>query len=121
MTAKIALEKLRFMLGQVGVVKAELFRTHDLRRGHARDLQLSGRRVHSTCALCVGISGHWFAGAPLWQILNAGEWRSPAFLEYMDLHRLEGDLVVQAHVDESESEDESDLDSGATATYKCAR
>jgi hypothetical protein len=46
------------------------------------------------------------AGAPLWQILEAGEWRSPAFLKYLDLQRLETDLVVQAHVDESESEDE---------------
>lgn len=46
------------------------------------------------------------AGAPLWQILEAGEWRSPAFLKYLDLQRLETDLVVQAHVNESESEDE---------------
>ena len=35
------------------------------------------------------------AGAPLWKILAAGEWRSPAFLEYMDIHRLENDVVVQ--------------------------
>ena len=25
-------------------------------------------------------------GAPLWTILRAGEWRSPAFLTYLDLH-----------------------------------
>ena len=60
------------------------FRTQDLRRGHALDLQLSG--------------------APLWAILSAGEWKSPAFLQYLDMHRLETELVVQAHLDESEGE-----------------
>ena len=44
-------------------------------------------------------------GAPLYEILKAGEWRSPAFLEYLDLEQLERDLVVQAHLDD-ESEDE---------------
>jgi len=46
------------------------------------------------------------AGAPLWKILQAGEWRSPAFLKYLDLHRLETDVVVQAHIDESDCEEE---------------
>ena len=49
----------------------------------------------------------WCQGAPLWQILAAGEWRSPAFLLYLDMHKLESDLVVQAHVDESDPEDDS--------------
>ena len=48
-----------------------------------------------------------YQGAPLWQILAAGEWRSPAFLLYLDMHKLESDLVVQAHVDESDPEDDS--------------
>ena len=69
-----------------GTTDAQLYRCHDLRRGHAKDLQESG--------------------APLWQILAAGEWKSPAFLLYLDLHKLETDLVVQAHCDESE--DDSD-------------
>ena len=43
-------------------------------------------------------------GAPLWQILQAGEWKSPAFLQYLDLHSLDKDLVIQAHVGESDSE-----------------
>lgn len=47
-------------------------------------------------------------GAPLWKILAAGEWRSPAFLEYLDMHRLETDLVLQGCLDE-----ESDCDVGA--------
>ena len=68
------------------VVQAEQYRTHGLRRGHALDLQKSG--------------------APLWQILQAGEWRSPAFMDYLNVHDLERDAVIQAHCDESASEGE---------------
>ena len=78
------LDTLRRMLAVLKVEQAELYRTHDLRRGHALDLQCSG--------------------APLWQILEAGEWSSPAFLKYLDLHRLDRELVVQAHIDESDGE-----------------
>ena len=39
------------------------------------------------------------------EILNAGGWRSPAFMRYLNLEELETDAVVQAHLDES-SEDE---------------
>ncbi len=96
---------LKHMLGQIGVPKAEQHRTHDLRRGRAKDLELSGWRVGQ--CVCLGRPLCAFlAGAPLWEILAAGEWRSPAFMDYMDLHKLETDLVVQAHADESESEDE---------------
>ena len=45
-------------------------------------------------------------GTPLWKILEAGEWRSPAFLSYLDVHGLETELVVQAHLAESGSDDE---------------
>ena len=45
-------------------------------------------------------------GAPLWEILAAGDWKSPAFLDYLDKFRLERDVVMQAHLDESEVEDE---------------
>ena len=45
------------------------------------------------------------SGAPLWQILEAGEWRSPAFLKHLDMSMLERELVVQAHCDESDEED----------------
>ena len=43
--------------------------------------------------------------APLFEILEAGEWKSPAFLQYLDLHRLERDAVVQAHLDESDDDE----------------
>ena len=41
-TAHEALDKLRFMLAAIGVEKAELYRSHDIRRGHALDLQCAG-------------------------------------------------------------------------------
>ena len=44
------------------------------------------------------------AGAPLHEILNAGEWSSPAFPKYLDLHKLETDLVVQSVLEESDAE-----------------
>ncbi len=76
------------MLGRLEVEMAGEYRTHDLRRGHAQDLVE--------------------ANAPLYQILAAGEWRSPAFLAYIDLHKLETQLVVQSHMDESDEESDQD-------------
>ena len=35
------------------------------------------------------------SGAPLWEILEAGQWASPAFLKYLDLNKLDEDLVIQ--------------------------
>ena len=67
------------------VPQAELYRPHDFRRGHAKDLQEKGASVK--------------------EILAAGEWRSPAFLKYLDLDLLEHDLVVQAHLEDSSDED----------------
>ena len=61
LTAGKALASLKHILGCVGVDNAEAYRTHDLRRGHARDLQQYGSSLR--------------------EILEAGEWRSPAFLK----------------------------------------
>ena len=65
-----------------------MYRTHDIRRGHARDLQE--------------------AGAPLYIILQAGEWRSPAFLSYLDVQKLEHDAVLQSHAEEWHLDELSD-------------
>ena len=43
-------------------------------------------------------------GAPLYVILAAGGWASPAFLSYLDIHRLEADLVIQARLENSGEE-----------------
>ena len=85
-TAHAAVFELRLMLAAIGVEKSECYRSHDIRRGHALDLQC--------------------AGAPLWKILEAGEWSSPAFMKYLDMHQLDRELVVQAHCGESDSDDE---------------
>ncbi len=45
------------------------------------------------------------AGAPLYEILQAGEWASPAFLKYLNIHRLETQLVVESHYNESSGEE----------------
>ena len=82
-TPALALRTLRRVLAELNVEHALLHRTQDFRRGHAEDLRLSG--------------------ASLRTILEAGEWRSPAFMHYLDLDRLEADMVIQAHVlDESD-------------------
>ena len=69
----------------LGVQGAMKYRTHDLRRGHADDLREMG--------------------ASLYEILSAVEWSSPAFLKYLDLQARQAGAVLQAHVDESSSED----------------
>ena len=94
-----ALETLRFMLEQVGTPNATKYRTQDLRRGHALDLQMSGAStifvMHTpleiTCLVC-------WPGAPLAKILLAGEWKPPAFLTYLDCDFLEREAVLQVQI-----------------------
>ena len=51
-----ALGVLRMLLGEIGVKDSKVYRTHDLRRGHALDLQLSGRAWHVHLLLGRGCS-----------------------------------------------------------------
>ena len=69
------------------VPEAGLYRTHDFRRGHAHDLQLSG--------------------APLSVILEAGEWRFATCPQqsYMDRVVLEASTVLEAHWEETDGSD----------------
>ena len=96
------LETLRTALEDRDVADARQYRCHDLRRGHADDLRKSG--------------------ASLSTILQAGEWRSPAFLRrgqimtvlciighvlyvyfrYLNEEDLEADAILEAHLDESD-------------------
>ena len=85
-SAGSALGCLRACLTTAEIPEAKLYRTHDLRRGHARDLQRSG--------------------SSLIEILSAGEWRSPAFLKYLDKAQLETDAVIEAHLAESSGGEE---------------
>ena len=73
------------MLAALYVKDADMYRTHDLRRGHAEDLRLNG--------------------ATLGEILRAGDWRSPAFLQYLDTEQLEHDRTAEAHLQDSSGEE----------------
>ena len=88
MSSGEALRGLRRILQEMAEPEAAHYKTHDLRRGHAEDLRASG--------------------ATLREILLAGDWRSPAFLKYLNLEKLESEAVVQAHWDESSSDEVSD-------------
>ena len=76
---------LRDLLTWLRVPDAHEYRLHDFRRGHARDLAS--------------------ATSDLRTILDAGQWTSPAFMKYLDMTKIETDMVVQAHQDDSEDED----------------
>jgi hypothetical protein len=102
-TASSALKVLRQMLSALNVESAGDYRTHDLRRGHAKDLQQSGTQLSCVHDMCVQVPVFWL-GTPLWKILEAGQWRSPAFLKYLDMSSLDTSLVAQAHCDESDEE-----------------
>ena len=86
--ARAALGALRTWLQIMRVPDASKYRTHDFRRGHARDLQVGG--------------------ASLFQILQAGEWSSPAFLAYMDKTELECGATSEAKVNDCLDESSGD-------------
>ena len=77
---------LRTTLKDLAVAEAMLYGTHAFRRGHVQDVIAKGGRVT--------------------EVLLAGDWRSPAFFRYVDAESLERDAVVEAHVLESDSEEE---------------
>ena len=76
------------MLSLLSVANARSYRTHDLRRGHARDLQAKGATARD--------------------ILGTGGWRSAAFLDYLDRDCLLDDAVLEAHLVESDEGEDSD-------------
>ena len=52
------------------------------------------------------------AEAPLCDILAAGQWKTPAFMAYIDVDELETAAVIQAHMDESSGDEMSAHDEG---------
>ena len=63
-------------------------------------------RVEGVCSSAFVVGASVYAsGAPLPEIFEAGEWSSPAFFRYLDLHRLDTEFVVQALACESDSDD----------------
>ena len=126
-TPAVALCILRRHLCALGVTDSGEYRTHDFRRGHA---EATARLLAARCRGQQARLGQdlRLSGCTLAEILRAGEWRrarafcrlvcvscvraapcsrSPAFLAYLDLHALERDAVVSAHVAESSDEEES--------------
>ena len=81
-SAAAVLEKLRLRLKVLKVEEAYMYRTHDFRRGHAKDLQ--------------------YNGASLKEILSAGEWSPPAYLQYQDVDKMEHDMVLSMYLDDSD-------------------
>ena len=84
---------LKVCLECTGVRGASDFTTHSLRRGHGDDLRRSGG------TLCT--------------ILNAGGWKSSAFMNYMDTQHLESCAVLEAHM--AESSDDENLEASASS------
>jgi len=82
---------LRELLCELGIEHAMLHRLHDFRRGHAEDL----RRL---------------PGTTLGDILDAGDWSSGAFKDYLDRRNLENDRVAAAHGRELQLHVPSDSD-----------
>ena len=76
--------QLRRRLCKLKIKDACEYRTHDFRRGHARDLHSSK--------------------APLAELLDAGQWKSAAFKHYIDMQAFERDAFVYDNVIASDSE-----------------
>ena len=75
-SAKTATNELRRRLGVLGVNRPEEHVLHSFRSGHAMDLAENGARLH--------------------EILRAGEWKSPAFLLYLDINKIESEAAAEA-------------------------
>ena len=87
-----ALPNLRQILNELGIPRANEYRTHDLRRGHADDIAKTGGR--------------------LIELLQMGEWadKSMAYMSYLDYMKLEAETVVNAHGTDDASSDEEAIE-----------
>jgi hypothetical protein len=56
------------------------------------------------------------SGSTLAEILDAGQWCSPDFLSYVDLHSLEHAAVVDAHMEESSGDEDNGVDAYADSS-----
>ena len=99
MSAKDANRELRRRLSCLQVPRADRYTLRAFRRGHATDMVARGAR--------------------LWEVLQAGEWKSPVFLAYLKLNKVECEAtkeaqmaapsIVQDILDDSDAEDEGEL------------
>ena len=84
----LARDGIRATLAGLSVPNAAAYGTHDFRRGHAKVRRcLCGCAfVHGATPVCQDMQRD---GSSLAQILKAGQWKSSAFLKYLDEEELE--------------------------------
>ena len=87
-TAGIARTRLRQLLSRLHVDNAMLHNTHDFRRGHAR-VWFAYTPYDNAPIFHFHMQDLWRSGATLAEILTAGQWKSAAFLRYLDEAELE--------------------------------
>ena len=88
MSSNQCLASLRSRLKRLSVPFADSYETKDFRRGHARDLVRK-------------------PGSTLRNVMEMGQWKSPALLAYLYIEEIEAEAVVEAHIAESGSESDS--------------
>lgn len=88
-SAGLAMIRLRRVLEQLQLQEAASYRTQDLRRGHA-EVSASCLKAQSLifCASCDPQEMRK-SGCSLAEVLRAGQWRSAAFMKYLDEADLE--------------------------------
>lgn len=95
-TASKARANLREVLAAIGVPEASRYRTHDLKRGHTRDMANKGGtlkeillaadwRCTCQCQLASGLTGATLLA------------RSSAFTEYLDMDEVEAGAIAECH------------------------
>ena len=83
-SADCARQRLRQALEKLGVQGPGQYGTHDFRRGHAEVSPCSVKLTSTLWACMHACQDLRKSGATLAQILSAGQWKSPAFLNYLN-------------------------------------
>ena len=101
-TADCARKRLRILLEKLRVPKAQEFGTHDCRRGHAEaGARCASLLFHPLCSLWQDMRR---SGCSLAAILAAGQWKSSAFLRYLDESNLEKEVAFETAIDSEPDE-----------------
>ena len=79
---------LRTRLAKTGTPFALSYETKDFRRGDARDLVRK-------------------PGSTLREVMDMGQWKSHACQAYLDVDEIEAEAIIEAHILESDSDEES--------------
>ena len=99
--------KIRRVLSTLNVPSARQYGTHDFRRGHAQAFACMPRGSAPYVFACV--QDMLSDGCNLAQIQRAGQWRSGAFMQYLDKIGLERAVALEVTI-QSDNEEMSDSD-----------